>query len=133
MKDFLKNVLATVVGILIFIMVMGIIGAMSLVGMVAASSATTDVKDNSVLVMNLNGLMSERNEEDPTAMLFGLGKGGVMGLDDVVNAIKKAKDNDKIKGIYIEAGRFASDAPATTLALRKAFLDFKKSGKWIVA
>ena len=90
MKDFLKNVLATVVGILIFIMVMGIIGAMSLVGMVAASSATTDVKDNSVLVMNLNGLMSERNEEDPTAMLFGLGKGGVMGLDDVVIAIKKA-------------------------------------------
>ena len=133
MKDFLKNVLATVVGILIFIMVMGIIGAMSLVGMVAASSATTDVKDNSVLVMNLNGLMSERNEEDPTAMLFGLGKGGVMGLDDVVNAIKKSKDNDKIKGIYIEAGRFASDAPATTLALRKALLDFKKSGKWIVA
>ena len=130
MKDFLKNVLATVVGIIVFFMVMGILGAMSLVGMVAASSATTDVKDNSVLVLNLNGMLEERSETNPLNMLI---SANTIGLDDMISAINKAKENDKIKGIYIEAGLFSSDSPASSLAIRKALLDFKKSGKWIAA
>ena len=48
-------------------------------------------------------------------------------------AIKKAKDNEDIKGIYIEAGMFSADSPASSHAIREALLDFKKSGKWIVA
>ena len=132
MKDFLKNVLATVVGIIVFFMVMGILGAMSLVGMVAASSATTDVKDNSVLVLNLNGMLEERSETNPLNMLIS-GNTNTIGLDDMISAINKAKENDKIKGIYIEAGLFSSDSPASSLAIRKALLDFKKSGKWIAA
>ena len=132
MKDFLKNVLATVVGIIVFFMVMGILGAMSLVGMVAASSATTDVKDNSVLVLNLNGMLEERSETNPLNMLIS-GNTNTIGLDDMISAINKAKENDKIKGIYIEAGLFSSDSAASSLAIRKALLDFKKSGKWIAA
>lgn len=132
MKDFLKNVLATVVGIIVFFMVMGILGAMSLVGMVAASSATTDVKDNSVLVLDLNGMLEERSETNPLNMLIS-GNTNTIGLDDMISAINKAKENDKIKGIYIEAGLFSSDSPASSLAIRKALLDFKKSGKWIAA
>ena len=132
MKDFLKNVLATVVGIIVFFMVMGILGAMSLVGMVAASSATTDVKDNSVLVLNLNGMLEERSETNPLNMLIS-GNTNTIGLDEMISAINKAKENDKIKGIYIEAGLFSSDSPASSLAIRKALLDFKKSGKWIAA
>ncbi|MBR1400899.1 MAG: signal peptide peptidase SppA [Prevotella sp.] len=132
MKDFLKNVLATVVGIIVFFMVMGILGAMSLVGMVASSNATTDVKDNSVLVLDLKGTLEERSETSPLDMLMGGGTSS-LGLDDVVSAINKAKDNDKIKGIYIEAGPFSSDSPASSLAIRNALSDFKKSGKWIAA
>ncbi|MBR1463732.1 MAG: signal peptide peptidase SppA [Prevotella sp.] len=132
MKDFLKNVLATVVGIIVFFMVMGILGAMSLVGMVASSNATTDVKDNSVLVLDLKGTLEERSETSPLDMLMGGGTNS-LGLDDVISAINKAKDNDKIKGIYIEAGPFSSDSPASSLAIRNALSDFKKSGKWIAA
>lgn len=56
-----------------------------------------------------------------------------VGLQDILSAIKKAKDNDKIKGIYIEAGMFAPDAPASAQAIRDQLADFKKSGKWIVS
>ena len=53
--------------------------------------------------------------------------------DSMISAIKKAKENKDIKGIYIEAGMFSSDTPASSHAIREALLDFKKSGKWIVA
>ena len=132
MKDFFKYVFATVVGIIIFILVFGMLGIMSIVGMVASSEATTDVKENSVLVINLKGAMQERAEENPLGMLMGGGTES-MGLDEVLNSIAKARDNEDVKGIYLEAGLFASDSPASSLALRKALLDFKKGGKWIVA
>ena len=132
MKDFFKNVFATVVGIIVFTLIVGIIGVMSIVGMVASTSATTNVKDNSVLVLDLDGLVEERAEGDMLSTIMGEGT-AALGLEDMLNAIKKAKENDKIKGIYIEAGMFSSDAPASTQALRKALVDFKKSGKWIVA
>ncbi len=132
MKDFLKNVLATFVGILLFFLIFGVLGAMSLVGMVAASDAATNVKDNSVLVIDLNGAMTERAEGDLKSQLMGGGDSGI-GLDDMLSAIEKAKDNKNIKGIYLQSGMFQSDSPASTAALRRALVDFKKSGKWIVA
>lgn len=55
------------------------------------------------------------------------------GLDEVLNAIKKAKENDNIKGIYIEASAFSADSYASLQAIRKALVDFKKNGKWIVS
>ncbi len=132
MKDFLKNVLATFVGILLFFLIFGVLGAMSLVGMIAASDAATNVKDNSVLVIDLNGALSERAESDIKSQLMGAGDTG-MGLDDMLSAIEKAKENKNIKGIYLQSGLFQSDSPASVAALRNALLDFKKSGKWIVA
>lgn len=132
MKDFFKFVFATVVGIIVFTLIMGILAVMSIVGMVASTSATTTLEDNSVLVLNLNNSLEERSSEDPTGMIFGQGS-TTMGLEDVLSAIKKAKENDKVKGIYIEAGAFAADSPASMQAIRKALVDFKKSGKWIVA
>jgi protease-4 len=90
------------------------------------------VKDNSVLVLNLNGIMEERAEDDVNSTLMG-GVAESIGLDDVLKAVAKAKDNERIKGIYIEADMFSADSPASAQALRKALADFKKSGKWIVA
>lgn len=132
MKDFFKSVFATVVGIFIFFLIFGLFAVMSIVGMVASSEATTDVKENSVLVINLKGAMEERSEDSPLNMLMG-GESDGLGLDDILKAIAKAKENDDVKGIYLEAGFFMSDSPASSLALRKALLDFRKSGKWIVA
>ena len=133
MKQFFKYVLATVTGIILVMVIMGILGAISLVG-IAASSASNSVEpdDNSVFTLMLSGQMEERAKEDPFSMLTGEVSEN-LGLDKIVDAIHKAKDNENIKGIYIEAGMFISDSPASMHAIREALVDFKKSGKWIVA
>ena len=128
----MKQAFATVVGILIFTVAMGIIGVISILGMVASTDSTPKVKDNSVLVLNLNGVMQERSQDDIYSFLTG-GEVSSLGLDDLAEAIDKAKTDDNVKGIYIEAGMFAPDGPASVQALRKKLVEFKKSGKWIVA
>lgn len=132
MRNFLKQVSATVVGIMVFLIILGALGVMSIVGMVASSSSTKDVADNTVFVVKLDGQLVERSNDNPLAQLTGDAVGSI-GLDDLLDGIKKAKSNDRIKGIYIEAGAFAPDSYASVQAVRKALLDFKKSGKWIVA
>ena len=132
MKEFFKYVLATVTGIILVAIIMGILAAISLVGLAASSASTTNVEDNSVFVLSLSGTLNERTAEDPLASVTGQVSEN-MGLDKLLKAIKKAKDKEEIKGIYIEAGLFSSDTPASTHAIREALLDFKKSGKWIVA
>ena len=132
MKDFMKQAFATVVGILIFTVAMGIIGVISILGMVASTESTPKVKDNSVLVLDLNGVMQERAEDDLYGFLTG-GEMSSLGLDELTEAIDKAKADDNVKGIYIEASMFAPDGPASVQALRNKLVEFKKSGKWIVA
>ena len=134
MKQFFKMTLATVCGIAIFLVVTGFFLAISLLGMVASDSASTKVKENSVFVIKLDGTISERAEEgSPIDEILDLNDMSAMGLDDLICAIRKAKDNEDIKGIYLEGGALAFDAPATAQQLRDALKDFKKSGKWIVA
>lgn len=123
---------ATVVGLIVFTLLTGVIGAMCIVGMIASGSSAKDVSDNSVMVLNMSGMLDERSESSFMDELNG-GTVGTIGLDDVLEAISKAKDNDKIKGIYIEAGMLSADSYASLAAIRNALLDFKKSGKWIVA
>ena len=134
MKQFFKMTLATVCGIAIFLVVTGFFLTISLLGMIASDSASTKVKENSVFVIKLDGTISERAEEDsPINEILDMGDMSAMGLDDLICAIRKAKDNEDIKGIYLEGGALAFDAPATAQQLRDALKDFKKSGKWIVA
>ena len=132
MKQFLKYVLATVTGIVLVMVIMGVLGAISLVGMAAASAGNTQVEENSVFTLSLSGQLDERAASNPLSELTGQVSKN-LGLDDILTAIKKAKDNEDIKGIYIEAGAFMADTPASAHAIREALLDFKKSGKWIIA
>lgn len=132
MKDFLKYTAATVVGIIVFTIITGVLGVMCIVGMVASESSAKDVSDNSVMVLNLSGMLNERSEDSFMDKL-GSGTVGTIGLEDALNAIKKAKNNKNIKGIYIEAGMLGADSYASLQAMRNALLDFRKSGKWIVA
>ena len=132
MKDFLKYMSATVVGIIVFSVLVTALSIMCLVGMVASESSSKNVSDNSVLVINLNGTMTERSDEDIMSLINST-EIKCLGLDDVISAIEKAKANDNIKGIYIEAGMFSADSYASLQAVRRKLLEFKKSGKWIVA
>ncbi|MBR1688475.1 MAG: signal peptide peptidase SppA [Prevotella sp.] len=132
MKDFLKYTLATVTGIILVFAIMLILGVVSLVGLAASEASSTKVKSNSVFTLMLSGQLEERTEENIIGELTGQVSEN-LGLDEILNAIRKAKENDDIKGIYIEAGLFSSDSPASSYAIRQALADFKKSGKWIIA
>ena len=134
MKQFFKMTFATVCGIAIFLLIAGLFLVISLAGMLASDSAPTKVEDNSVFVIKLSGTISERADEGtPFDAVLGMGDMSAMGLDDLIASIRKAKDNDDIKGIYLEGGITEFDAPATAQQLRDALKDFKQSGKWIVA
>lgn len=131
MKNFFKQVLATVVGLIAFGAIVTFMGIISIVGMIASGDSTPEVSNNSVMVLNLSGVIDEQGQEDFLGALTGNTMSN-LGLDNMLSAIKKAKDNDKIKGIYIEAGILQAGY-ATMQEIRNALLDFKKKGKWIVA
>ena len=128
---FIKQVLATVVGILAFFAIMTAFLIFSLIGM-AFSGGSSSVPSNSVFVINVAGQLTERSEADPLNAFLGNGTES-LALDDLVNNIKKAKENDDIKGIFLECSAFSADSYASLEEVRRQLMDFKKSGKWIVA
>ena len=131
MKDFFKFTFASVLGVVLAGIIFTIIGIVSLVGMVASSDTETKVQENSILCLNLEGLLSERVEENPIMDLMGE-KFASYGLDDILSSIQKAKDNENIKGIYLQPSVFIAEYPSLE-EIRKALSDFKESGKFIVA
>lgn len=131
MKEFLKTTLATIVGILIAGIVFTILGIITVSGMLMSSQPETVVKDNSIFVLELSGTVAERYQENPLDQLLGE-QLTTTGLDDILASIHKAKENDKIKGIYLDAGLLTCGT-ASLQEIREALLDFKKSGKFIVA
>ncbi|GAA4136133.1 signal peptide peptidase SppA [Sphingobacterium kyonggiense] len=136
MKAFFKYVLATITGILIFSVLMffimiGIIGAMvSSVG----SKSETVTPSNAVLLINLDHAITEKTEPNPFENLDLPGYSGArsLGLNDMVSRIKAAKDDGNIKGIYLNVSGVNAGFP-TAKAIREAILDFKTSGKFVVA
>lgn len=131
MKDFFKYTAATVVGIIVFTIVCVALSVMSIVGMVASASATQAVEKNSVLVLKLNGSIDEQGTDNTIGKLTGNYIPST-GLNDILSAIKKAKDEENIKGIYIDAGVLSTDY-ATLQEIRSALENFRKSGKKIIA
>ena len=132
MKQFFKFVFASFVGMFLFSIVTGIFALITIAGMFASQDSTTAPEENSVLVLNLSGQLEERSENNFISQLQGSATRSI-GLDNLLEGIRKAKENDNIKGIYIEAGAFAADSYASIQAVRNALLDFKKSKKWIIA
>ena len=135
MKEFFKNVFASILGMALFFAIFGFFGFISIVGMITSGSSSVKVSDNSVFVLKLNGVVEERASEDISSsigLLFGKDMSKI-GLDDILASIAKARENKDIKGIYIETGDATFDSPATIQRIRKALVDFKESGKWIVA
>lgn len=131
MKDFLKFTLATVVGIILSSIVIFFIGAIILFGTIASSDSEVKVKANSVMFLDLNGMLEERTEDNPFKEFIG-DDFSTYGLDDILSSIKKAKENEDIKGIYIQAKNLGASY-ASLQEIRNALADFKKSGKFIVA
>lgn len=131
MKDFIKFTLATITGIILSGVVLFLLSIVMVVGMMSSSNTETIVQDNSVMVLNLNGTLQERSQDNPFAKFMGESN-ETIGLDDVLSSIKKAKENDNIKGIYIQADMFNGQY-ASLEEIREALADFKDSGKFIVS
>ncbi len=133
MKSFLKQVLAVIVGIcsvgafatLMFFVMLGV--------MLATGDEKQSISDNSILRIELTGTVVDRSTPDsPLNQLLGRSNASSQGLDVLIDAIKTAKGDKRIKGIYIEGGTMSSDF-ATLQELRGALVDFKSSGKFIVS
>lgn len=131
MKDFFKNVAATIVGLFAFGLIMTILGFICIIGMIASSNSKPTLKDNAVMVLKLQGQIEERSEDNWLGELTGE-QFNNLGMNKILSSIRKAKDEEKVKGIYLETGILESDY-ATLQEIRNALADFKKSGKWIIA
>lgn len=133
MKDFLKFTAASMLGCALVGLFAGLMlfTMVSIIGLLGSGGVSLD--KGSVLHIQLNGTIAERGEEpNPLAEVLGQDSEGAQGLDQLITAIRVAKDNKKIEGIYLEGGSVSTDF-ATLEALRRALVDFKKSKKWIVA
>ena len=132
MKDFIKYTMATVVGLVLVSIIMGILTFVSMAGMIASEGMSSPIEKKSVLRITLKGSITERaGEENPLSKLGGETTQQIA-LDQALQALEKAAKNDKIEGIYMEGG-ILSAYPAEVQELRQALLEFKKSGKWIIA
>ncbi len=133
---FLGNVLAVIVGLFVFSIVAMLI-FFGIIGLVASSSEKeVTLEKNSILHLDLNGrtLVERTSDED---LVFGsfldpFGGENTAGLVNLKKAIAEAKTNENVKGIYLNAGLFGA-GQAGLLELREALIDFKTSGKFIVA
>ncbi|PSK97918.1 signal peptide peptidase SppA [Cecembia rubra] len=131
---FLGNVLAVIVGLLIF-SVMSFFILAGLIAIISSSEDEVKIKENTVLVLNLEGriLVERSNEDDPDFSSFGLiSSVPSIGLTSLKNAIRAAKENDNIKGIFLKSGTLMA-GQAGIKELRDELLSFKESGKFIVS
>ena len=131
MKDFLKFTLATITGIIVSSVILFFLSILVLFSMASTTESETSVKKNSIMMLDLQGTLYERNPEDPLSLLFS-DDYIVYGLDDILSSIKKAKENENIKGIYIQAN-YLTCGYSSLEEIRDALQDFKESGKFIVA
>ena len=132
MKQFFKYVLATMVGIILTSIIFVIICIVSISGMIASEGAGTPIEKNSILRIKLQGEIVERAGEETPMDFLNQGDDLTIGLDQALDALKKAAKNDRVKGIYLEGGSLAA-VPAELQELRQGLMEFKESGKWIVA
>ena len=134
MKSFIKQVLASGCAIIIVLGIIFIGCMFAFVSLISAYSESKQMGDTNVLVVQLGGFLDERSSDySPMQYITGDKESSTIGLDDILEAIRKAKESDNIKGIYISAGALSPDSYASLMAIRHALLDFRESGKWVVS
>ncbi len=132
---FLRELLAVILGVFIsfFIMFFVLIAIGAAVGSSFGDTDQIEVKNNSVLVLKLEENIKDYapKSSDPFDEIFNFGENAI-GLNNIINAIENAKYDDNILGISIEVLQLNSGI-AQTQAIRNKLLEFKESGKFIIA
>ena len=132
MKKFFKTTLACMLALLIVGLILPIVGISIIAGVVASSGADSTIEKNSVLFLDFNGIIEERTVENPLASIMNDGLKSY-GLDDIIVAIKEAKSDKNIEGIYLQAGSVQGISSASLEEIRGELESFKESGKFVVA
>jgi protease-4 len=134
MKNFIKYTFATVLGTLITFVVAFLLFIIIVSIASSGNEKIVTVEDNSILKLEFGKALTERQPPENPLVKFGLGdEEKLVGLDRIFKVLKAAKDDDKIKGIYIDTRSIPSGGIASYEALRNALVDFKSSGKFIYA
>lgn len=120
MRQFLVTVFATIVGIMLFLFI-----AFIFLSVFVFSSSDEKLPDNYVLSLDLRGGVLDHSAGES---LFG---GNPVSVVDIVRKLDAAKDDDRVKGLFIRAG--GSMAPASAEEIRLALTDFRTSGKYVIA
>ena len=132
MKEFFKTTFACVLAMVVAGIIFFIVGIGIVVGIVTSSDDKGEIEKNSVLFLDLNGAIEERAVENPLASIMD-DEFKTYGLDEIIAAIKEAKNNGNIKGIYLQAGAVEGASGASLEEIRGELASFKESGKFIVA
>ncbi|MDQ7949813.1 MAG: signal peptide peptidase SppA [Pedobacter sp.] len=136
MKEFFKYVFATVVGIVLSSIFLAFLFFIIMAGFIASlgDDKLVEVKTNSVLYLDLDQAITERTPDRSLSgiPIIGSGEGRTIGFYDVIKALKKAKDDDKIEAVFINVSS-PQAGMATMLEVRNAIIDFKTSKKPIIA
>jgi len=136
MKSFFKYVLATITGTIIVFVVLFLV----LIGFITATVSSIGAKEevyvpsSAVLYVSLDYNIQERTTSNPweSMNLPGYGEMKTLGLNDILSRIAAAKDDDRIKGIYLNP-TYVNTGMASLKEIRDALVDFKSSGKFIIA
>ena len=136
MKNFFKNVLSTVVGIIlsVFIVIIIFFGIISLSISSINNENNKKIKENSILTLNLSEtIIAERTKNNPLQDLNISGNiKKTIELYDVLNNIEKAKEDENIKAIYINSNSINAGLSQIE-EIRNKLLEFKNTGKKIIA
>lgn len=132
MKQFFKYVFATIIGVLLCLIVFTFV----IIGFISSASSDKkkEVEANSVLRLSFDYAIKERTSASPLSGIpfLNLSVKKSIGLNDILASLKRAKTDDNIKGIYLDESYMLS-GQATTEEIRNSLIDFKKSGKFIIA
>ena len=134
MKQFFKMLFASVLGVIVgvtLLVVVGVIVGAGMLAMMTTSSSSYVPQKQTILNLSLSGALKDHATESPWASIMGDDL-KVFSLSEVLTAIQVAKENPNVAGIYLKAG-YLSAGGASLLEIRKALIDFKQSGKFIVA
>ena len=132
MKSFLKTTLACVLALVIAGLILPFVGIGIISGIVSSQGESGVIEKNSVLFLDFNGAIEERAVENPFASMMN-DEFKSYGLDEIIAAIKEAKINKDIKGIYLQAGVVEGISSASLEEIRGELESFKESGKFVVA
>ena len=132
MKSLFKTTLACVLALVIAGIVLPFVLVGFIAGIVASTGADSTIEKNSLLFLDFNGIIEERTVENPLASIMNDGLKSY-GLDDIIAAIKEAKSDKNIEGIYLQAGSVQGISSASLEEIRGELESFKESGKFVVA